>query len=229
MRYFIQESYHKGQVMSARDLKATINDVIPPDHYFTVTESGKRVDYFYPSPDCICIEDIASSLSITFRFRSSHMYSVAQHSLYVAALAGRKDSALARDGLMHDATEAYMSDIPSPLKRGLARLNLNTCYSSIENYFWEHAIAPAFELSATLDAEISRCDQLLCVIEKRALFLGFERWPIEDLFTEEEVQEAMQFFESQGLPLIQDGRIDILHPAEAREQFMETARSLKVI
>jgi 5'-deoxynucleotidase YfbR-like HD superfamily hydrolase len=65
--------------------------------------------------DLIDIRDIAHSLSLQCRFNghSSEFYSVAQHCVYVARMLPKKHK---RAGLLHDGTETYLCDIPSPLK-----------------------------------------------------------------------------------------------------------------
>lgn len=83
------------------------------------TASGRFYDYLDPQPEQVCIDDIAIALSNTTRFggHCSRFYSVAEHSCLVRQLvieAGRPDLGLA--ALLHDAHEAYIGDIPSPLK-----------------------------------------------------------------------------------------------------------------
>lgn len=67
------------------------------------------------------IEDIARALSMQCRFAGHvlRFYSVAEHCVRVAAEVERlypEDKMLQRAGLIHDASEAYLVDVPSPLK-----------------------------------------------------------------------------------------------------------------
>lgn len=87
------------------------------------TVSGKFVDPVDPDPKTIDINDIAWSLSRIARFAghtiTSIPYTVGQHSIFVAKMIydDRNDSDLALYGLLHDAAEAYIGDIPSPVKK----------------------------------------------------------------------------------------------------------------
>lgn len=84
---------------------------------FIVTRTGRRF-YFDrpPEPEWIDPADIAHALSNLCRFtgHTSDFYSVAQHSVLVSCYLP-EDLALA--GLLHDATEAYLTDISTPLKQ----------------------------------------------------------------------------------------------------------------
>lgn len=86
-----------------------------PDYIETVT--GKKFPFLNPSADDVDIKDIAVSLANQCRF-NGHVpfFSVAEHSVAVAA---RLPAHLQLAGLLHDAAEAYLSDIPSPIKRYL--------------------------------------------------------------------------------------------------------------
>ncbi|MGV8136511.1 MAG: hypothetical protein AB2L20_14980 [Mangrovibacterium sp.] len=84
------------------------------------TFTGKLIDPLNPDPDQICIEDIAHALSNICRFggHSRMFYSVAQHSVRCSQHFNETDpEALA--ALLHDASEAYLMDIPSPIKHRL--------------------------------------------------------------------------------------------------------------
>jgi hypothetical protein len=87
---------------------------------WTQTYTGKRFDPLNPDPALICIEDISWALSNICRFggHSSRFYSVAQHSFHLAYYANTvlKDRSLALACLLHDASEAYLGDVPRPIK-----------------------------------------------------------------------------------------------------------------
>lgn len=88
---------------------------------FIETVSGKEFHFLDPKPEDIEIEDIAYSLANQCRF-TGHVpfYSVAEHSLLVAAqFADSGDKQLMLAALLHDASEAYLSDIASPIKQFL--------------------------------------------------------------------------------------------------------------
>lgn len=72
-------------------------------------------------PGDVDIRDIAHALSLQCRFagHTRGLYSVGQHSLHVAEyLRDRGEPAsVVLWGLLHDASEAYLSDVPRPLKR----------------------------------------------------------------------------------------------------------------
>lgn len=87
------------------------------------TDSGNPFNYLYPDDSVITIEDIASGLCSLVRFNGHSnwiiRWTVAQHCLMMADAA--EDDEIALACLMHDATEAYMSDVASPLKELLPK------------------------------------------------------------------------------------------------------------
>jgi hypothetical protein len=79
------------------------------------TFTGKFVDPLALLPGDICIQDIAHHLACINRFGGASRFpiTVAQHSVYVARLC---PAPYGLHGLLHDASEAYLGDIPRPLK-----------------------------------------------------------------------------------------------------------------
>lgn len=107
------------------------------------TVSGCVVDLLDPDPGQITLEDIAHHLSIEPRFGGGTQkpFAVASHCLRVAMLCETDDAPCPMEGLMHDASEYLLKDIPKPLKR-----LLGDAYRVIERRL-EVAIARKFGLS----------------------------------------------------------------------------------
>ena len=85
------------------------------DLYFR-THTGKHVHPLSPSPSEISIFDVAHALSQICRFvgHTTAFYSVAQHCVLVSEHVPQEDALW---GLLHDASEAYLCDLPAPIKR----------------------------------------------------------------------------------------------------------------
>ena len=137
-------------------------NLFAPDCIRTFT--GIYVNVFEPTPEMFCIEDIAHSLSQQCRF-SGHLpqfYSVAEHSILCAGYV-KYDSKLG--ALLHDATEAYMLDIPSPIKKRLKD------YKEIENKLME-CIAFTFGFEYPLSKDIKKVDEIILKTEWNELMLN---------------------------------------------------------
>jgi hypothetical protein len=86
--------------------------------------SGRRLDLLDPSPLDVEIEDIAHGLARVARWngqtKGAHVFSVAQHTLLVDAVARAKSPSLDPKArlalLMHDAAEYVIGDMISPFK-----------------------------------------------------------------------------------------------------------------
>lgn len=112
------------------------------------TFTGKKFNFLDPKPAEIDIRDIAHSLAYTCRYtgHSKRFYSVAEHSILVSYLA---NDPLA--GLLHDASEAYITDIASPIKPYLSN------YKDLEDMIMGR-ISAVFRFKYPLDADIKDCD-----------------------------------------------------------------------
>lgn len=132
------------------------------------TYSGKVIEIINPAEDQIDMEDIATVLSRICRFggHSSCFFSVAQHSILVSHLVN--DPKIRLEALLHDASEAYLGDVISPLKHLLGGV-----YKSLECNF-ENVIAQKFGLdtSAETKAAIKKADLLALELEHEALIMN---------------------------------------------------------
>ena len=94
-------------------------------HGCIMTNSGIFINVFETTPEMIDVNDIAHALSRLPRF-GGHLnrhYSVAQHSVLCAKRAKTLENK--RAALMHDASEAYLLDIPTPIKARLLEYKLH--------------------------------------------------------------------------------------------------------
>lgn len=149
------------------------------------TLNARFVDPLAPNPDDIVITDIAHALSHQCRFNgyTSRHYSVAEHSVYVARLVAKRLESvnpgtlfkpmygdgnrmsrqqIIRQALLHDATEAYLLDLPLPLKRHIPQ------YGNYEKALWR-IIAEKFQVPFEMHPLIKEADKRLCSTEKLAL------------------------------------------------------------
>lgn len=106
-----------------------------------------------PDPECILIEDIARSLSNLCRYNGHvrEFYSVAEHSYWVSLDVPPADALW---GLLHDASEAYLGDLMSPLKY---HTPLGTQYREIEALVMQ-AVCVRFNLPPTMPPSVARAD-----------------------------------------------------------------------
>jgi 5'-nucleotidase len=149
---------------------------VEPGSYIQ-TVSGRRVDPFAPDPDEIDVDDIAQALANQCRFggHCRAFYSVAQHSCLVADLVAAEggDAGDRLWALLHDATEAYLVDLPHPLKH---RSALGPPYREAERRL-QAAICHRFGLPGDPPGCLKRIDRALLAAERRALARVAWHWP----------------------------------------------------
>jgi 5'-deoxynucleotidase YfbR-like HD superfamily hydrolase len=124
----------------------------------TWSQSFSGTEYWImdPRPDEVNLLDIVMGLSNAARYRgqTKFFYPVLTHCILVsravedlAVIRGWSD-ALAKEaafeGLLHDASEAYLGDVARPLKRMRAMRE----YCRVEK-LWEDAICTRFEINST--------------------------------------------------------------------------------
>jgi len=137
-------------------------------HYVS-TYQGNRFYPLEPRIADVSIEDIAHGLAYQCRFngQTSVFYSVAQHSLIVAALV---PDDLRFAALLHDAAEAYIGDMVKPLKV------LLPAFSEIEDKV-TRIIGESFGVDLSHHPQIKQADLIALATEKRDLMpYSVEQW-----------------------------------------------------
>jgi uncharacterized protein len=143
---------------------------------FIQTLSGRRVNPLDASPEDIDPSDIARALANLCRFggHSKAFYSVAQHSTIVCDLLEERgatpDELMA--ALLHDAAEAYLGDVPHPIKH---RSELGAAFRAAEKDL-EKVIAERFALPEA-SARIKPLDRALLSTERRIFSEVTWHWP----------------------------------------------------
>ena len=130
-----------------------------------LTASGRYFDILAPTfEETYAIDEIAHALSHICRFtgHTRTFYSVAQH-CYHASFLVPKEHALA--ALMHDAAEAYLGDVSSPLKQLLPD------YRAIEEQV-EQGVFSHFGIATPLHPCVKHADLVMLATEQRDLMPG---------------------------------------------------------
>jgi 5'-deoxynucleotidase YfbR-like HD superfamily hydrolase len=143
---------------------------------YLLTASGQRYRLTGPELDTPRIGDIAHHLAQINRFTgaASRPYSVAEHSLLCEHIAASEGAGpLARlCALMHDAHEAYTSDMATPVKLAIrAPLGVHNVWEYFENVHANH-VRSSFGLFAAFAEQahlVKRWDLIALATERRDL------------------------------------------------------------
>jgi hypothetical protein len=129
--------------------------------YFIRTYTGKCFDLAHPTKEKIDIIDITMALSKLCRWTGQcrSFYSVAEHSINVSSLFASPRTKLG--ALLHDAAEAYIGDINSPLKSMLD-------IAPIEHNILR-AVEQAFDVDILSNCDIKQADRIMLITEARDL------------------------------------------------------------
>lgn len=137
-----------------------------PGQITTIT--GIVVDIQNPDPQSINIIDIAYSLARQPRWsgHGEYFFSITEHSMLVADLIASisNDRREILAGLLHDASEAYVTDMPGPLK------DLFSDYRAIEHNL-QRVIAEKFNIPYPFPAVVHDADA-----EALRMEVGLYRW-----------------------------------------------------
>jgi hypothetical protein len=144
--------------------------------------SGVRFFPLDPKPEEIHYDDIVMGIAREGRYRNQTLwpYFVAEHSVIVSIYAGKlaqergEDWLLcARQGLLHDASEAYIGDVATPLKRQ----PMMAGYREVENVL-QFAIYERYGVTPTLASTqiVHEVDRRVVIDEIRALMPDPDMW-----------------------------------------------------
>ena len=162
--------------------------------------SGGRFYPLDPRPEEIHLADIAHALAHQCRF------SVAQHAVLVSRHCHPEHALW---GLLHDAGEAYLVDLPRPVKQSLRAAGL-TIFDSLEEGIMR-CVCARFGLSWPQPQSVDGADLLLLVTEARDLMAP--------------LAEGWRHTEANGYRALPE-RIRPVGPAEAKALFLERFREL---
>ena len=131
------------------------------------TASGGVFDLLHPTPEMIRWEDVIQSLSKLCRFNGHcrDFYSVAEHSIAVARLLPPH---MELYGLLHDAHEAYVGDVTTPLKQVLGR-HFEKVEMRVDSAIYAKADIPY--PSRAVQAAVRRADLRVLAAERRDLLV----------------------------------------------------------
>lgn len=121
--------------------------------------NGGFFDFIEPARSVYTVQDIARGLSHTARFsgQTDRPYYVGQHCVLVSKMV---DAEHALAALIHDGCEAFMADIPSPLKKLLPD------YVELEKRA-EADMCKRFGVKFPFHPSIKEADNLIFEIERR--------------------------------------------------------------
>jgi hypothetical protein len=152
------------------------DDAPPVAGPYIQTVSGRWVNPFEPDPAQLDASDIARALANQCRFggHSRVFYSVAQHSVIVSRVVEERggDVEDVFAALMHDASEAYLGDMPHPIKH---RSPLGAAFREAEAGL-EATIRERFKIKANVP-EVKRVDRALLATERRTFSAESWHWP----------------------------------------------------
>jgi hypothetical protein len=115
----VRELFRSTRIQVGEEAR-TVSDVHVPTNHEVETFSGRFVDTSNPRAESIALEDIAHSLAATCRYggHCRQFYSVAEHAVFCSVRLERQGFGRRWQiaALHHDDAEAYLGDIPRPMK-----------------------------------------------------------------------------------------------------------------
>jgi uncharacterized protein len=150
------------------ELAPPVNPVarLATPHRSIITFTGRRVCPTALEPDDVCIEDIAHHLSLVNRFTGAtrEPYSVAQHSVLCALYVSSSRAEDQLWALLHDASEAYVTDLNRAVKHDSALAGYRFIEAKVQRL-----ICCVFDLPPVAPPCVKDVDDRLLIWEQRDL------------------------------------------------------------
>lgn len=169
------------------------------------TYKGNVFDIVNPTDDMIDIEDVAHSLSLQCRYNGhcKKFFSVAEHSWIMSKIVS-KDAAVY--ALLHDAAEAYIGDVPRPIKLLIPEIK------KIENNILQ-VLLEKFQviLSQEIIDEVKTIDNRMLLTEK-----------------EFNMQEGLEWGSLKDVEVLKLKKLFYWSPMLAEKHFLNRIKELKI-
>jgi hypothetical protein len=140
------------------------------------TFTGKRFNVMQPKAEDICIEDVAHALALQCRFNghSRVPLSIAEHCVRVSWLVEKLGGTFEERkwGLCHDAGEAFLGDLPRPIKHGT---QAGFLFGSLEDGIML-AVCERFGLPPDEPLIVREADMVMLATERRDLMIQIDGW-----------------------------------------------------
>jgi len=167
-------------ITTAPSIRAAYGEMNERNGEWMQTYSGYQFWPLDPRPEEIHVIDIAHALANQCRYggHCRTFYSVAQHSVIVSRIVPPQDALW---GLLHDAAEAYLVDLPRPIKRFS---EMGSAYRAIEGRLMR-VVCERFGLAEDEPESVHLADNVVLMTEKRDLMPGLLKWaetaqPLDD-------------------------------------------------
>lgn len=183
------------------------NTVASLDDQWISLLSGAHFNYNKPEESDVTLDDIASALSNVCRF-SGHLprfYSVAQHLVNASRIVPVEHRFTA---LMHDTSEAFTNDLPTPLKWALP------IFKELELKI-EAAMGDKFGFQFPYPPEVKEADTIMLMLEKYYVKECDDEWPMYEKYTREYVEPYRALVD-----------LDSWQPRRAKREFLERFQEL---
>jgi len=159
-----------GAKLTIGEASMSANETVPRLGDWIETFRGEQFWPIDPRPEDVHIVDIAHALSHQCRY-SGHchtFYSVAEHSVRVSRIVAPEHALW---GLLHDAAEAYLVDLPRPLKKLPGFAAYREAEARVMRCVCDH-----FGLSPEQPKDVSDADFVMLATEARDLMTQKYPW-----------------------------------------------------